>query len=822
MLINANSTETTVSSEAGIKGYHLYLLSNESIPVPSWVIIGKSTFNQFREYSEINHLIDSALQQIDRTSSLMVIQDVSSKIRNLILSTPLPDDLEAEIKEAYQNLNSKSIAVRSSIVDKNDRNFSFAGLHANFVCITSIEQIFSCIKECWISAFSVQALSYRLLNNLGRRSSLIEVAVVLQDMVQSEKSGKLFTTNYLENGDQTIISAMYGIFQDSLIAQADKYIVKNGKIASIGIVQKSTMITPDNAAYSIRTQSVPKQLQTIPCLANNEILSLVMIGKRIELLLKSPQEIEWTWTPSKGFIILQARQITNRSDNSNPIKNNHSAINCKLNVKGLTLPLTFSLKKLLYCNSFFVLSKFYRISKKKLNELIPCLDQIYGSLFGRTYFNLKNLHHLSSFILPKLILKKDSAIPENAFASKKLLSSIHLTLRNFFVTLNVFWLHLRINHLKRDFCDSYERILSKYTRYNLKSLSRRDICDTYITFENKVLKKWIFPSVNDFLSMFYFKHLRFLTKSWLSHLGITLDQLIQLTSDNSGNNQTLKNSLCNKKKSEDIYSNQFDELINSNLPALKKVIFNWFLENTRKTVRNKKIIRFYRSQITNFANILFDTIGQCYSNQNIIGEPEDIYYLHLNELKKTFNNSSHINNIRSLIHHRKDQYRAFKEITPPDRIITSGPVYLLNDSENFQIHSIKGVSTEKMKGIGISHGIAEGKVMIINDYSDLQKKDGNILVCKDLNFNFIFALKSFSGILIEKDISYSHLGSIVMETGLPIITGICDLTEKLRSGMVIKIDGTKGIIEVMSQAEKRKPPMKYSKTNIKILNKFDI
>ncbi len=820
MIVNENSTELTVRSESGIKGYNLYLLSKASIPVSPWVIIGKSTFNQFCEYSEINHLIDSALQQINNMSSPSIIQETESKIRNLILSTPLPDDLETEIKEAYHYLNSNSIAVRSSIVDKNDRNYSFAGLHANFLCISSIEQIISCIKKCWISAFSVQALSYRLLNNLDKRSSLIEIAVILQDMVQSEKSGKLFTTDFLENSDQTIISAMYGIFQDSITFQADKYIVKNQKIASIGIVQKSTMNIPDQTACNILTVSVPKRLQMMPCLTNCEIISLAMIGKKIELLLNSPQEIEWTWAPSKGFIILQSRQIINRSDTKS-IGNDKTAKNCKLNVKGLTLPLTFSLKKLFYCNSFFILSKFFWISKKKLNELIPCLDQIYGSMFGRTYFNLKNLHYLSSFILPNLILKKRNSIPENTSANNSQ-PPVNCTFKNFLVALNFFWFHFRINHLKRDFCDSYERILSKYARYNLKNLSVREICDIYFVFENEILKKWIFPSVNDFLSMFYFKYLRFLTKRWLSHLGITLEQLIQLTSDKSKNNETFKNDICNNNSSGDIYDNQIDALINSNLPAFKKNIFRWFLENTRKTVQNRKIIRFYRSQITYFANYFFDTMGKIYSNQKIIGEPEDIYYLHLNELKRTFNDSFYVKNINSLIHHRKDQYRTFKEITPPDRIITAGPVYFLNNSDNYQIHSLKDVPPEKIKGIGLSNGIAEGKVMIVTDYCDVQKIDGNILVCKDLNFKFISALKSFSGILIEKDISCSHFGTIVREIGIPIITGINDLTKKLRTGLFIRIDGTKGLIEVISQSERKRHPVKYPKINNKIMNKFDI
>lgn len=903
MIITANSSESVASSESGQKGYSLYLMSKECMSIPQWVVIGKSVFKHFKEYLEIDHHIDQALSSITFGCKPEIIIQASNKIRELILSTPLPKDLENEIRQAYESIGSDLIAVRASIANDNSNVFSFAGLHSYFLFVTNCNDAIRYLKDCWVSAFSSKALIYRLHHKLSLSSISIDMAVIFQLMVSSEKSGVMFTSDPFSNDIHSIlINSIYGIGEglNKFKFDADLYKVnKINQLTSLKIVNKCLSVKYDLFSSGTSKHQVPKQMQSVPCLTNIEIKHLSELGKKIELLYNSPQEIEWAWTPNDGFFILQSRPIPHLFTTKihNKTFDHPSQLD---NINGLTTPLSFGFSQHIYHYSFLLLCKSAGLSKKLIQAVDPFLERMRGLMFGRSYFNIKYLHHLTSLLLPGSKIKhplidytngKISIFSENFFSEQMNFPiaeySIPSMFKKFFCFIKYFWFHFRLKHMMTNFCSFLDSTFNEYVGHDFKSLSADQIYRHYNILEGKFFSKLTISSINSYLSMIYFKILRTLTHRWLSHLDIsnehdlllvnvdpkfaestrelaiiiekikyntTLFNLVMKT-DCDKCHEALKNtsnfhiiqsmrsfiqkyanyyhymnlsaffSLI-KKRVESTYDEQYlnlldksktstEILINDNLKGLRKKIYYWCLSKTRQTVQNREVTNRYRLRMIKIVESMFQGIGYNYYNEKIIDKPEDIFFLDFIELRNSLENMLSENDIQSLIQNRKELYKTYKHIDPPLKIITYGPVYWLNNSEDGS--DFEKTSTKKIKGDIVSMGIAEGKVKTLQDSFENINFNGELLVISREKSDIIYLFSSISGLLIENGTLLSHTTIIAREMGLPCVINIQGLTDKIKTGMKIRLNGNLGLIEILSNDHKDFPIIKSKKTNKELI-----
>ncbi len=904
MIITANNSDSVARSESGQKGYSLYLMSKECLPIPQWVIIGKSVFKHFKEYLEIDHLIDQALSSITIGCKTEIITQASNKIRDLILSTPLPKDLEKEIHQAYESMGSNFIAVRSSIADDNSNVFSFAGLHSNFLFVTNCTDAIRYLKECWVSAFSSNALIYRLHHKFALSSTSIDMAVIFQLMVSSEKSGVMFSSDpFLNDINSILINAIYGIGEGLNKGKfdADLYkINKKNQLTSLKIVNKHFSIKKKLFSSGTSHFPVPKQLQSVPCLTNREIKHLSEFGKKIEIIFNSPQEIEWAWTATDGFFILQSRPISHIFSTKNNPSKNFDHLNQIDNINGLTTPLSFGFSQHIYYNGFLLLCKLAGLSKKVIQAVDPFLERMRGLMFGRSYFNIKYLHHLTSLLLPGQKIKhplidytngKISIFSDNFLTEQMNFPiaeySIPSILKKYFCFLNFFWFHLRIKHLMNHFCSFLDDTFNEYVDHDFKSLSVAQIYRHYHILEYKFFSKWKISSINNYLSMIYFKLLRTLTHYWLSHLDISNENDLLLVNVNSKfaestkeltimierikHNDTLFNllmktdcdkclevlkdssnshivqSMCSflkkyanyyhnmnipsffsliKKRLESTYDEQsknlFDEsktssenLINNNLKGLRKQIYYWCLRKTQQTVQNREVANRYRLRMIQIVNSMFQGIGHNYCKDGIIEKADDIYFLDFIELRNSLENMLSKNYIRSSIHHRKELYKTYKHIDPPSKIITCGPVYWLNNSEDGS--EFENTLAKDIRGDIVSIGIAEGKVRAIQDSFENMDLNGELLIISRDKPDCIVLFSSISGLLIENANLLSHTVIIAREMGLPCIINIQGLTDKIKTGMKIRLNGNLGLIKILSNDHKNFTILKRKKNSKELI-----
>ncbi len=299
----------------GGKGANLGEMANAGIPVPPGFVVTADTYFEFLKINLIDE-INAYIESLDVNDSRK-LQEVSDIIKHRISSSPMSSYMVSEIKKAYRKLGDGPVAVRSSATAEDLPDASFAGQQSTFLNIQGEDAVVTAVQNCWASLFEPRAIFYR--HQHGFDHLKVGIAVPVQKMVQSEVSGVLFTIEPLSN-DRTkiIIEAIYGLGEYIVSGEVnpDLYLLdKDGlKIIDKKIrkqewkLARNSKFSPGDLETNIRL-SVPSSKQSAQKLSDIDIVALAKLGRMIEELYKSPQDIEWA-KQGKSLFIVQARPVT--------------------------------------------------------------------------------------------------------------------------------------------------------------------------------------------------------------------------------------------------------------------------------------------------------------------------------------------------------------------------------------------------------------------------------------------------------------------------------------------------------------------------------
>ncbi len=303
----------------GGKAANIVKLFNSSIAIPSGCILTTHAYDYFIENSFFkNELIELLTKKYLPKEVL----DLSQKIQALIEASEFPPDLRMEIQNAHekleQNFNYQGfLAVRSSATIEDAKLTSFAGQLESFLYNITVEDVLSSIKNCWKSLFSPQTLLYLLKinrNENNRNLTDIKVAVIIQELIEPEIGGVLFTANVLNNDlNQMIINSTWGscetitankINPDMIIVNKEDF-----KAIKTHVGKKEKIAVPSlNFQGSILKEMATKMREK--CSLNEiQIRNLCKMGMELELNFNHPQDIEWAIKDGKIYV-LQSRPIT--------------------------------------------------------------------------------------------------------------------------------------------------------------------------------------------------------------------------------------------------------------------------------------------------------------------------------------------------------------------------------------------------------------------------------------------------------------------------------------------------------------------------------
>ncbi len=296
-------------SMAGGKGASLGEMTQAKLPVPPGFVVLAKTFDQFLEETDLNMEVEAWLKKV-KHSDVNSVEKVSKTIKDLIHDQKVPQDMEVAILKEFKKLKTQWVAVRSSATAEDSSVASWAGELDTFLYIDE-KNLMESVKKCWASLFTPRAIFYRFEKNLHKVK--VSVAVVVQEMINSEVSGVAFSVHPVtEDRNQMIIEAGYGLGEAivSGTITPDSYVVhkKEGTILDINIAKQEKQIVMKKGGGSV-LRRVIKSIQEKQKLTGKEIIELAEVIKNIENHYKCPQDIEWAYEKNKLYI-LQSRPIT--------------------------------------------------------------------------------------------------------------------------------------------------------------------------------------------------------------------------------------------------------------------------------------------------------------------------------------------------------------------------------------------------------------------------------------------------------------------------------------------------------------------------------
>jgi pyruvate,water dikinase len=333
-----NLRNTDVGSVGGKNaslGEMISQLTQKEIRVPTGFATTAYAFQEFLKHDDLGNQIAQELDGLD-INDVQQLAASGKKIRNWIMETPFPKELDDSIEEEYSNLTQRSsdgmtFAVRSSATAEDLPDASFAGQQESFLNIQGIKNIKKAIKEVFASLYNDRAISYRV--HKGFVHADVSISAGVQQMVRSDIgcAGVMFSID-TESGfnDVVFITSSYGLGEtvvQGAVNPDEFYVHKPLLKKNFPAIVKKTIGSKkikmifsnlNEAGKSTETVDVDNKESDRFSLSNDEVLELAKYAITIEEHYGCPMDIEWGKNGiDNKLYILQARPETVKSQKKN-------------------------------------------------------------------------------------------------------------------------------------------------------------------------------------------------------------------------------------------------------------------------------------------------------------------------------------------------------------------------------------------------------------------------------------------------------------------------------------------------------------------------
>jgi pyruvate,water dikinase len=307
-------------SQVGGKGANLGEMTKSGIPVPPGFIVTAQSYFYFLEKSNLTDKIRQLLSDLD-TNDSEKLHNVASRIKGLLNTAAMPEEIAREIAQAYGKLGSGAVAVRSSATAEDLPEASFAGQQRTFLNVVGGKEVIAAVQGCWASLFEPRAIFYRAHQGFDHFS--VGIAVPVQRMVQSDASGVMFTLDPITNDrSKIVIEAVYGLGESIVSGEVtpDLYVVDKEELEIIDkklARQEWQLVRNSKRGKDLEKANIKvavlEAVQEKQKFSDDDIIALSKIGKRIEDHYAFPQDIEWAKEGEELFIV-QTRPVTTIKD----------------------------------------------------------------------------------------------------------------------------------------------------------------------------------------------------------------------------------------------------------------------------------------------------------------------------------------------------------------------------------------------------------------------------------------------------------------------------------------------------------------------------
>ena len=802
---------------AGGKGANLGEMTAAGINVPKGFVITADAYREFLKENHIDEFIAHGLKQAHTDEH--TLSAVAAEFREKITAGHFPAELEKEIRAKYAELGeSKRVAVRSSATAEDLPDASFAGQQETYLNVQGINDVLLQIRNCYASLWGERAVSYRL--NQGYDQSAVAIAVVIQEMVESEKAGVLFTVNPVtHNKDEMQINASYGLGESVVSGRvtADSYIVnKSGDIIEVTIGSKKTQIV--YADKHTKEEPVSPEKRAARALNDTEIAGLVQAGLKIEKHYGMPMDIEWAIQNNQIYIV-QARAIT-------ALKNNEDEKRIQAYIKHSKLT------KMMKENMAFQFEKMpFAYRALDFDYMIAINDQkarIFAE--GGIIFNSN----------PKIDDDGIQTLPENKKGFTRHIFHI-------FTMIKMFKNFEYCAGVCKKFMLHYEKEIELIKSFDFENMSLAE-CKKFMEHSYELIqhlaydrfKYSLFPSM--LMSKKFTKMIQRVNRHYsafdfyweLDNKTAVVTNDISCIADSIKTNTALTEavmagtsfeSLCKDSPAfknladEFIKNNGFksdyncycieaktfiedpDRLVNIIRPLLSKDgkdthngkdknyaellkklqrIYGRTYPRIEKDIQNFRYFHVVREESQYLWETLFYYVRQCVKRINILLLQNDDYKhgianLFHRELIEVLETGAIIDTYKEKIQRRNAAFPLAEKVWEASKLL---------------VFDSKG---NVLKGVSGSPGVAVGKACLISTPAEFYKmQKGDVLVCRltDPEWTPLFTLAS--AVVADTGSALSHAAIVAREFNIPAVLGVGFATAKFKDGDMITVDGNKG------------------------------
>jgi pyruvate,water dikinase len=808
------------------------------------------TSDTFEEYLRLTGLESLYIETIESFNHLLGEDELKNKclfFKKAIIGTEIPEIIQDSLLNIHAELEG-DCSVRSSATVEDSKDFAFAGVFHSELFVEKENFIYT-VQKCWSSFFDYSVLTQVLRNNID--PAAMGIALLVQEMVPADYAGALFTMDPTgQNLDVSILSVVEGT--------GEKLMDGNNPGLQYQVERETGKIMNQQVASYIDQDVVEKLFkvgnrlekkfghpQDIEWAVCNGSLYLLQARPITTIDDKEDRSIHWTRELSEerypqpisplGWSIMENlfQENLNVLDDRFGFTANHPEQVAKtirnyvysnknfFNIPGNIKPNIFKQKMLfmrLLKEFFFVLilavPTFFRKTKTGLKWLLvsrlfeagifPHAKEILSDWDKHTLGTLKKMDECAA------VENKNFHFDELIDYNKKM---ENIAYDYFRPDLAIYIIKMACSWMVESICkeisgDEYITFLTDLTSAleNNRTLEMNNEMNNMAEYINsqpdiKILfndenYSQVYEQIkkrNKYLLDNFIHKNGHLTTNWdimEATWGEDPDKIFHMLRGFVMSNK-LRDHLENFDERQKRYKKTKEQVLKmlEKSPGLSP-FFEKTLFYLREFMRIDEEHHFYCSRLFKPLRANYLEIGRRLTEKNMIEKPEDIFFIKYKELLNISETNSAFTR-KYLVQSRRNSFNQSMKMRPPDNFI--GQRIVLDRSIDAEV-MVDG----KFKGEGASSGIGIGTVRIVETTGHAQDfKEGEVFVTTSPNPAFTPLYGIASALITSTGSILSHGLVSAREYQLPAVIGIADVTNKLKNGQKVKVDGNKGIVSIL-------------------------
>lgn len=709
------------------------------------------------------------------------------------------DPLRLDFSEAER------FAVRSTFAAEDSAAHSFAGQFETLLNVprAEIPAAIRRVRESYAAGYA----AYARAHGLPEIQEDADAPVLVQEMVDADMAGVLFTANPTGQRNETVIVVGAGLGNAVVEDRADT---------------TTYYYNRDDALYYF------EQSGGAPLLSDAVLQRLIELGGAVEALFSAPMDVEFA-VRGDAVWLLQARPITTLPNGQTIVLDSSNIVE---SYPDLTLPLSQSFVKEIY----------YRIFKSLLLEVThrhPIVETLDGEIRdmvdmanGRVYYRISSwygvlrLMPFSRFFIRVWQQMLGVENPTVTATERRVPLTVKATLGVELVrcvlktparmdALCAFYdryaegLDARLAAVLRDDAQPRTpRLLAIYHSMLDDILARwhvtliNDVYAFLFTYLAGKRSKADLADVRDLESMQPVRHMLALVDTARAH-GMDSDAyraakaaFIAAYGDRCLGELKLETHTYRTHPAlvDDFVRARLDAPAQEkkHTPAAPKRRAGFFASRAKTGIRNRERSRMDRTRIFGTIRAIFRAVGEELYAVGRIDAPDDVFYISIPELE------ADTPGLRELVARRKAEYEMYAALPPFSRLVFDGAI---RNKRVLHAQTRTLRDSDTLTGVSAALGRVTAEALVVTAPDLSLDTRGKILVTRSTDPGWVFLIENAAGIIAEKGSLLSHTAIITRELGKPSMVNVRDACTRIRTGDRVELDSTAGTIKILRQQD---------------------